>query len=169
MAARTWAEVSARLGRNDMPAALVDAVAADSLPRAEIAKGLEAAWTMCEWPLQAADREVWLQMFGMVLTDWDMEYLDEDRIRLVTDDLPEYLTLYRGCVVGREAGMSWTTDLDKARWFASRFGSHFGEPRVVTTDVPREWIIARFHRSRSENEYVIDPEDLFSDAIEEVA
>jgi hypothetical protein len=38
------------------------------------------------------------------------------------------LTLYRGTTKGRTRGMAWTTDPDKARWFAERFNGFVGDP-----------------------------------------
>jgi MFS superfamily sulfate permease-like transporter len=46
-------------------------------------------------------------------------------ILLLWPKLPEApVTLYRGCAPERRFGMSWTTDLDRARWFAERDLSH---------------------------------------------
>lgn len=51
-----WADLSARAGRNDLPAILLTALAMGALsdPQ-EIRVGLEQAWTTCEWPGRAAD------------------------------------------------------------------------------------------------------------------
>jgi hypothetical protein len=37
------------------------------------------------------------------------------------------LSIYRGATRGRARGMAWTTDPDKARWFADRFSGLAGQ------------------------------------------
>jgi hypothetical protein len=151
----TWAEVSARLGRNDYPAALANAVGSLRLTdTAEVAEGLEAAWTMAEWPAQILSQDLWLSLFGVVLDVG--EYLHGDTVAR-TSDLPELLTLYRGATDVTARGMSWTDDIDQARWFANRL-IHTGYPdaTVYVIGALNTMVLARFH-GRGENEYVLDP------------
>lgn len=151
----TWNDVSARLGRNDLPAALTYAWAERRLTDpVEIARGVRDAWTMAEWPTNCLDIDIWLSLFGAALPK--DSYLNEGVVA-PRSELPETLTLHRGAVRGREEGMSWTEDEDRAKWFANRFGNHFGEPVVMTLDIPREYILARFHEGRGEGEWVVDP------------
>lgn len=62
---KTWHEVSARAGRNDMPYLL--ATNFEDMEREEMAKGLEDAWTSAEWPVGSLTAEVWVYLFNMVL------------------------------------------------------------------------------------------------------
>lgn len=155
----TWREVSARLGRNDLPHALIYAVLVHHTltDPDEIATGLAAAWVMCEWPMQAADADVWLNVWSEVV-DAD-EYLTDDG-RAPRADLPETLTVYRAAAAGHERGMSWTTDLAQARWFATRFGQD--DHTVYVETLPRDAVLAVFNR-RGEHEVVVDPDYLFED------
>lgn len=74
--------------------------------------------------------------------------------------LPDAITIYRGYakLTGKRRGWAWTTDLEKARWFARRF-AHKGEPRVVSSLVSKADVIAYFTR-RGESEIVINPKNL---------
>jgi hypothetical protein len=85
-----------------------------------------------------------------------------DRAKLLDagDPLPvgDRFTLYRG-VAGRGRarrvrGLSWTSDPDKARWFAQRFGQRLGQPAVFSAVVERAHIYAHW-RERKEDEYVV--------------
>jgi len=152
----TWAEASARLGRNDMPAALIHAVSDEFITDpSEIAKGIRDAWTMAEWPTQAADDELWMAMFDAALGP--DEYLREAAPAPVAE-LPEVVTLWRGATEEHALGMSWTDDRERALWFATRFsrmrGSSAGD--LYQADIHRGVVLARFHESRGENEWVID-------------
>jgi hypothetical protein len=55
--------------------------------------------------------------------------------------------------------MSWTSDIEKARWFASRTSLFFGEPTgmVFTATVDPMWVLAVLNRGRGEAEIVVDP------------
>lgn len=67
--------------------------------------------------------------------------------------LPETITAYRGCGTKQHTrnGLSWTTDRDKAIWFAKRY-RHTGWLAEVT--VKNTAVAALFHR-RSESELII--------------
>lgn len=73
--------------------------------------------------------------------------------------LPDSFTVYRGVGRGRNPeGMSWTDNLDSAKWFASRFGD---DGYVIRGIVNRSDVLAYFSR-RNECEVVIP-----SDAVKE--
>lgn len=156
----TWNEVSARLGRNDMPAALIYAVFEERLTDSvEIAKGVQAAWTMCEWPSRAADRELWMHVFDKAVPEG--HYLLETAPRPIADLAPNQ-TLWRGATEEHALGMSWTDDYDRAYWFATRLEGAFGGAKslVYSLNAPREIVLARFNESRGESEWVLDVDDL---------
>lgn len=82
------------------------------------------------------DRATLTELFHSVWTNienvWqcheDVEYLLPllDRDTLLKDEfmaaLPDTITVYRGHQHVNENGMSWTTDREKAEWFARRYG-----------------------------------------------
>jgi hypothetical protein len=68
-------------------------------------------------------------------------------------NLPETLTIYRGCTKGlNENGYSYTTERTQAEWFANRFRN--GEAKVVELKVKKKDVFA-YTNSRSENEIII--------------
>lgn len=150
-----WSELSARIGRNDKPGALLSAVVSGALSERELRRGLEDTWTTCEWPGRAADHEVWLYMFELAGVNED-HYLHEAQLR-DRAKLPDSVALYRAAAEGHQTGLSWTTSFERAHWFATRLGAIAGRPHeIYETTAPRESILATFHQTRGEHEYVID-------------
>jgi hypothetical protein len=150
---KTWAEVSARLGRNDLPRALVSALISHSISGTELAMGVADSWISPEWPGQQMDLATWILIFRRS-TPEGRYLLDEGETRLLAD-LDEQLTLYRGCWEEYKLGMSWTTDRDMANWFAHRFDIRDNVGVLYTVTVPRELVLATFDR-RGELEVVLD-------------
>ena len=154
----TWSDVSARLGRNDMPYALAMAAFVDGTltDPAEVAQGVTDAWTMAEWPAQSLDFDIWWNLFDLATED-PGTYLHDDAVR-DKSELPDQVTLYRGAIADHKYGMSWTDDLARASWFAHRFdgvGGNVGTVYQVTVDA--EVVLARFEERRGEAEWVLDP------------
>ena len=83
--------------------------------------------------------------------------MDEDEHESLRN-LPDEFPVYRGFQGRREKGISWTTDRDKAVWFANRFAmlDHLGEPKLLTGVARKENVLAHF-LGRGESEIVIDP------------
>lgn len=83
--------------------------------------------------------------------------MDEDELA-VLNSLPDSLTVYRG--VGHEdaiGGLSWTTDKDRAVWFAKRFSyQEDSMPILATMEIDKSEILAYFG-GRNESEVVIIP------------
>lgn len=84
---------------------------------------------------------------------------DPKKLRAAGDPVPEgdTFTLYRG-ISGKKGkrrvnGYSWTSSLNKAKWFATRF-EHLENPAVYKVTVPREWVLA-FSNERQEAEYIL--------------
>jgi hypothetical protein len=72
----------------------------------------------------------------------------------------EPLTLYRGSTSSRRSGLSWTSDVGKARWFANRqnlLTRRLGF--VYEAKVSPAFILGYFNQ-RGENEWVVDPAGL---------
>ena len=100
---------------------------------------------------------------------WDIRVLSwmfrkANRVRLRANGHrlpgPGPFTLFRG-VSGRgpkrrARGLSWTDDETRARWFAQRYASQFGNPAVYRIVVPARDVLA-FLDDRQEREFVIFP------------
>jgi hypothetical protein len=73
--------------------------------------------------------------------------------------LPKEFKVYRGVAhVEASRGMSWTTNREKALWFARRFEADKNRtPLLITANVHRSDVIA-YYLGRGENEIVIMPE-----------
>lgn len=57
------------------------------------------------------------------------------------DDLPEVVTVYRGCSKSRVRGLAWTTDLDIARQFARGHRQiAVPSPMIATAQIPKTGI-----------------------------
>lgn len=153
----TWSQVSERLGRNDLPGTLAYAVLVHHTidDPDEIVKGLASAWPAAEWPAQYVDPTIWSMLFNQALDS--LTYLHDEEVR-DRADLPDQVTLYRGATEEHAVGMSWTDDLDRARWFAGRFNGLRGtEPgKVWTVTVDSDVVLARFESRRGEAEWVLD-------------
>ncbi len=72
-------------------------------------------------------------------------------------ELPEQVTVYRGCSPLNEEGFSWTLDQEKAEWFANRF-SRAGS-KVMKVTVPKSEIVA-YLGGRGESEVILYPDNL---------
>ena len=67
------------------------------------------------------------------------------------DSLPEYFTVYRGA---RDPdGYSWTLDVEKARWFASRWGQDLS---VFSKKVNKLEDTVAYFNSRNEEEILLN-------------
>lgn len=72
----------------------------------------------------------------------------------------EPLTLYRGSTSSRRSGLSWTSDVGKAQWFANRQNLLTQRPGFVyQAKVSPSFILGYFNR-RAEHEWVVDPAGL---------
>ena len=74
----------------------------------------------------------------------------------VYKNLPESIRVYRGVAVGRNPkGLSWTNNLEKARWFSNRFNNKNEVGYIQTVIVNKKDILAYFN-TRNEDELVCD-------------
>ena len=101
----------------------------------------------------------WMQVWDSDIPHREFAMDKEERAELAA--MPDEITVYRG--VGHkdaQDGMSWTTDLDKARWFAQRFAGHNGrQPHVVEGVIAKSQVLA-YLTGRGESEIVAFPEDV---------
>jgi hypothetical protein len=167
---KTWSELSARAGRNDMPGIMVDAFVAGQLEKDELAKAIADSWVMAEWPARQMTPESWIFLIDQVLDE--NSYLTDEGLILskAAMKMPETLTLWRGCWPEFAEGLSWTLDRERAEWFAHRFdfGEHEGKGTLYEITIPYELVLAQFN-GRNEDEYVIDSTMLMEDDIQEVS
>lgn len=91
------------------------------------------------------------------ITDAASEYWSEEQRRFF-DDLPEMVTLYRGCSVDRVLGISWTTDRKVAEGFArGHRGIRVPDAVIAQARISKRDIITVL-TDREESEVIIDPD-----------
>jgi hypothetical protein len=156
---KRWDKIKEGWGRNDFPALLVENW--QKLNETELPKAVVDSWIMPEWPARTLEPKYWVQLFNMALRDGTGYLTDEGEIKS-TEELPEVVTLYRGCYSEFAEGMSWTSSLETAKWFASRMG---GNGNVYTVTVPNNLVLGVFN-DRNENEYVLACTELLEDDVQ---
>ncbi len=162
MTALRWRRVAARAGRNDLPDLLMRHFS--DLPLDDLPAAVRDAWVMAEWPERHAPRDLWLDVFEIarredpevVLTDEGPMHAETVLADIVDGD--GMVTVYRGATPSRRDGMSWTTDLHRAEWFAHRFDGMPGSQETGALwrlRIPARFVLARFD-GRGEDEIVLD-------------
>ncbi len=155
-----WSRVSARAGRNDLPGLLFHHL--HDLAPHDLVTAVTEAWTMSEWPEQHADQNSWLYAFdlaadGALIVDDEVVAREESGDLAALTDADGCVTLYRGAIESRRHGMSWTNDIEMARWFARRFdGMTDDQGKVWTITVPADYVLAILTGGRREAEVVVD-------------
>ena len=94
------------------------------------------------------------------LVNWfrntDKKFLMDEKGYATWEALPETMELYRGVGISRKQyGLSWTTNLEKAEWFAHRFDREGQYGYVQKAIVSKKDMLACF-QSREEEEVVVD-------------
>lgn len=119
--------------------ALFSLWAAGLIPSCDLGSFLEEVWIDSENIFQFPQKMI-LSMF--------------EASGFIGDDMPDKeMVVYRG--VASKASVksfSWTDDIERAEWFARRFGSG----KVFKALIPPSWVLARIS-SRGENEIVVNP------------
>lgn len=85
----------------------------------------------------------------------------DDEEREALEALPDEVEVYRGSCPHNQLGWSWTTDLEKARWFAGR--SVGDTTRYVSVTRVSKANIIGYLLGRGESEVVIDPDVIDGD------
>lgn len=134
------------------PDALQDAVAA-GLGGPEYWELLGELWTDTEFPRQHGLAR-WMHLFGRMTPGKERLMREEDRAVYVK--LPDAITVYRGSWKDCESGLSWTTDRQRAEWFARRLLKQ-GEKGVVTQGTAAKRDVIAYFGGRNESEVVINP------------
>jgi hypothetical protein len=137
-------------GRNRAPERLWDLYIAGRVPRSLLPGAVSEAWSAAEFPEFALSRNAWFCLFFRAGYTHDGNPADR----------PEKpVTLYRGCSQYYTRRMAWTSDRDRAEWFAG-YRNHGGHPRAVyqaTVEPGRLLAFIGADAGRDENEYVLDP------------
>lgn len=78
----------------------------------------------------------------------------------VYTSMPDELRIYRGVAIGREPnGLSWTSNLETAKWFAHRFDRDDKTGYIETAIAKKEDVLAYFN-TRGEDELVVNVRNL---------
>lgn len=121
---------------------------------------LSDCWVMQEYPSRdsnASLKEIikWFKRADKKSLMDEEEYAKYESLRDNPIDYEIELKVYRGVNYdGKPNGLSWTTDLDKAKWFSNRFGTKNAKVYEMTITDPAH-ILAYFNR-RNEEEIVVD-------------
>jgi hypothetical protein len=111
---------------------------------------LGAIWTDTENAWQSYN--IWLMLWSRNIPD-SFECMDEEEKEIFLN-LPDYVQAWRGCMFRNRHGMSWTLNLEKARFFANRYGND--KPLIYEAVIPKSSILAYFN-GRNESEIVVKP------------
>ena len=150
MSAEEFLTAAGRSDRNAGPRLLVDWLADGRLGDADLRHVLARVWSSAEFPGSTLPVSTWVGLFR--------------RAAYPVPDGP--LRLYRGSTLGRYArGMAWTSDPDKARWFATRWALMTGRRAAAWTVVaPPSAVLAVMDEiepdGRDEHEVIVDPRGL---------
>jgi hypothetical protein len=127
------------------------------MPDRQYWESLAYVWMDSEKP--GVNKELFLLWFESTRPEREslMEPSEHEEFAAMPDPIP----VYRGHVArkGRKhtSGLSWTTDRDKAVWFAKRF-KHLGLGKpMLTTGLARKQDVLAYFTGREESEIVIDP------------
>lgn len=94
------------------------------------------------------------------------EYLMDNEERKLLSELPDGVLIYRGVrSENYKYGLSWTLDVNTAKWFASRFDTN---TQIVYKAVIQKEDILAYISDRGEKEIIINPVALRKYDIEEV-
>ncbi|WP_131705513.1 hypothetical protein [Mycolicibacterium obuense] len=150
MDAETFSRALMHVGRNEGPALLYD-LYPGAIDIAEHSGVAAEVWSMAEFPSNLIDPDDWVALF-------EEAGYTVDGVPAPRPTAP--VNVYRGCHPERRFGMSWTTDIDRARWFAERDLGH-GVGEVYEVTVQPSFLLAYIHvSSRGEAEFVVDPSAL---------
>jgi len=156
--AETFSAAHGHVGRNNGPALLFDLTYNGVLDVEQHPGVVAETWTMAEFSAgKLLDTAEWVELFETAGYTHNGQPSPRPK---------QPVTLYRGCAPERRFGMSWTTHVDRARWFADRNLGH-GTGNVYVYQAEPFALLAFIDESgRGEAEYVIDPAYLSDDTVE---
>ena len=135
--------------RNRGPLLLFDVYYRRLLAGAVLATVLPHVWTAAEWPSAAMPVPAWLALFRAAGFCSDSAGMERPSA---------LLTVYRGTTPGRRRGMAWTTDADKAEWFAARWRLAGRQDAAVYLASIEPRAVLALIDCRGEAEVVVDPD-----------
>jgi hypothetical protein len=121
----------------------------EEITEEQMVEMLPHVWIDCEMPSQFGTLP--LQMFRAAGFVTDVEDKSEVKDFLLPK---QTVTIYRGCGLGYQFGISWTKSPGRAAWFARRFNQEKGQ--VWVGEVGPQEILGIF-LGRGEEEVVVDP------------
>lgn len=135
-------------GRNEAPRRLF--MIEHGLSEDDLRRVILDVWQMAEWPVPCIGERAWLRMFRRT------GYISESG-----KPRPETCTVaWRGTrLTSRGRGMSWTNDLEQARWFAQRWALSGVDAGVFTALIRPHAILAILDspEGRQESELIVNP------------
>ena len=136
------------------------------LSQRDLAKLFADAWVSSENPNQDASCSI--SYLTKMFKKCDKKYLMTEEDYQVYEQLPETFTIYRGVAVGRNPkGLSWTQNLEKAKWFAHRYDKKYKKGYIQMGTAKKEDVLAYFN-TRNEDEIVYNGKRLQISIYEEV-
>lgn len=138
-----WARAAFDAGDAPAAAVLLDLLERDMLLTPAVAVELvPQVWDRCSAPMRVLDVSGWVAMFRCA------GYTHE----FVPAELPaKTLRLYRGSDASGELGMCWSSNVDVARWVASKYDE--GWVWVADVEPPR---LLAFMAATYEDQFVVD-------------
>jgi hypothetical protein len=124
----------------------------------DLAELFADAWVSTENPNQDANCPI--HYLVKMFKKCDKKYLMSEEDYQVYEQLPETFTIYRGVAVGRNPkGLSWTKNLETAKWFAHRFDREDKKGYIQMGIAKKEDVLAYFN-TRNEDEIVYNSKRL---------
>lgn len=123
------------------------------LSQKDLSELLSQIWVNIENPNQDVNASITdiVKWFGMA----DKQSLMQPQDYKVYCSLPDSFPVYRGVAIGRNPnGLSWTRNLDKAKWFAHRFDNKEQQGYVRESQIFKKDVLAYFN-TRGEEEIVV--------------
>lgn len=132
----------------------------------DLAELFADAWVSSENPNQ--DVNCSISYLVKLFKKCNKEYLMQSEDYAVYNSLPDEFSIYRGVAVGRNPkGLSWTQNLEKAKWFANRFNTETKKGYVQVGIAKKEHVLAYFN-TRGEDEIVYNSKKLDISILKEV-
>lgn len=133
------------------------------LSNEDFTKYLAMAWVREDNPNMDANVSI------RELTKWfkeaDKKILMDEEEYEYWESLPEEITLYRGVSRGRKKyGLSWTDNIETAKWFQIRFANQENQGELLKVVVSKKHCLCYFN-GRNENEIVLDVNAVKKDII----
>lgn len=136
------------------------------LSEKDLAELFADAWVSTENPNQDANCSI--AYLTKIFKKCNKKYLMTEKDYQVYESLPETFTIYRGVGVGRNPkGLSWTQNLETAKWFAHRFDKPDKQGYIQVATAKKENVLAYFNTA-GEDEIVYNSKKLEISIFEEV-